>query len=291
MQSVDGVKAKPVHLLQFINENKGDDQEVGRLLTKLLQYPPSRRFLANTKHLTNHYAQFKPVDHEIYTMASLILERRFEDFLNPCRVMLYGPTCKNLFGCDPSTSSKEMAMKAYLFARATKFMISSLGNCSFRACYSSLVLARSLPKNARVFVVSAPSKDQFCIQLNVNGKEWLIYDPLTNPEVLFPHKMYQEEVLAKFPDDRKTGLQFKLQVTKELSEEFFSKCPDFLAKINGLYLNTFPSLQEIIQDKQFLEDLGYHKINLDTSKVQRSIELVQTFLQVPQFNKGKNQVP
>jgi hypothetical protein len=271
-----------VNFAQFVKASNGNETETDRLIATLYKYPAHQRFWPKTEHLSKQYAQHKPEDLEIYTVAAGILHRQCDAFLNLRNFLKYGATCFALFGYD-ATSSKDIAMRVFLYARASMFVLSSLGSCSQRASYSSLALAQLLPKEAQVFLVSAPSKDQFVVQLKVADKEWLIYDPLTNPEVLFPHDLYKREVLSKFPDSDCAGKPFMLEITKELSAEFFSKCPDILEKMKRMFLSTMPTPVDLMKDYCFVESMRAFNMNPRTlsSKIQRGIELIQSFVVSP----------
>lgn len=177
--------------------------------------------------------------------------------------------------------SKENSMRGYLFGRATTFKLSGLGKCSFRASYASLIFAQLFPDEARVHLVSNPKKDQFAVLLNIRN-EWFVYDPLTNPEVLFPLAMYQKEILPKFPDVGRQVLEFKLKVTKAFAEEFFRKYPAILEKISKQFLAALPTPNEILNNAQCMKYIAENGISSQdlAPKISRALDLIRSFCPV-----------
>ena len=263
-----------INLTQFAKEQGANQGDVEQLLCKLYQRPPPPFFSPSCEHLSTKYLQNSEQDIEIAAIAATILQRQFDAFLNP-RNALFLATSRKLFGDDQS--SKASAMHAFLFSRISTFMYSGLGACAFRASYASVMLA-ALPKESHVYLVSIPSKDQFVVQLRRGKKEWFIYDPLLNPEMIFPFKNYHEEVLPQYKDRATQARKFKLRITNELSDEFFSKWPDILAKIALTFTATIATQDEIMNDSHFLRCISYQGIDIKTDKVSSALTLVHTIV-------------
>lgn len=86
-------------------------------------------------------------------------------------------------------------------------------------------LYEAIGKQEGVTVVlqSSPSHDQFVVMLCDKNKQWFVYDPLTNPELLFPHQDYQSDILSLFPRVQAPKSHLKLKITEAVYSRYAQK--------------------------------------------------------------------
>jgi hypothetical protein len=262
----------------FVTEGGGDPSELDDLVKDYYTYPAP---LTQTKpYHPPRYAQYSAQDICRNNIADLIMQHILSPLSNP-----YDPVYRQTnhsFGF--SMQDKKSQMETFLFRHALQFTVLKIGNCARRACYASLVLVKILPENAKVFVISNPKKDQFVVQLSLKPKEWHVYDPFTNPERVFPHNVYTRNILSLFPDVPRQAEAFVLQVTKELSNTFYSNLPALMQKVHAQFFSTFPTESKLLNSRPFvlgLQTLTSSNPSASKEQLSRSLALIQTNATVP----------
>jgi hypothetical protein len=99
---------------------------------------------------------------------------------------------------------KQLVSHNYLQKKSLFYAYYGLGNCSHRASFSAIYLAKSLEgTGVKVALFSFIERDQFVVLLTDTART-LIYDPLTNPEKLYESEYYKKHILEvcfdKIPD-------------------------------------------------------------------------------------------
>ena len=115
----------------------------------------------------------------------------------------------------------------FLYERALHFAILNSGNCSHRSAYAALQLVRILKSDVRISLSSNPKYDHFFLRLtDPKTKKSFIYDPLSNPELLFDEEYYTEQVLptfAEIPEEKKIP-QYHYEVNPVNSNKILVNC-------------------------------------------------------------------
>lgn len=146
-------------------------------------------------------------------------------------------------------------------------MLSDLGNCALRAYYAGFILATILPESVKISASSHPSKDQHVIQIKANNnahkQEWFVYDPFTNPEVIFPHNLYVRDVLSKFPNTGIPREKIAVTITKKSAETFLGSAPSHIEKIKSIFLKSMNAKSALRQDLIVALSLAFKNISLN----------------------------
>lgn len=165
-------------------------------------------------------------------------------------------------------ADKETALKAFLFDRAATFQFCPYGTCAWRACYAGLKLIRVFQNsNLQVFVEAAKIKDHFTVMLGSKVTGWFVYDPLTNPDVVFPVDLYNKEIIPTFSDRRSTAERFSLKITPALAEAYENAWP----RIQKLYLETCRAAK--LDPKKLVRDPAFSCLRLDKVPSEQHLEL------------------
>jgi len=134
-----------------------------------------------------------------------------------------------------------------VFLKAFIFDISDLGNCSHRSGYASLKL-HEMFKNTPIRVVnkSADKVDQYVVLIGNKTTGWFVYDPLTNPELIFTHEEYAKTILTLFTETASAkGLPVCVTITPSLNAKYTAIATALLgmlpADIDGLTATTLLS--------------------------------------------------
>lgn len=149
-----------------------------------------------------------------------------------------------------------------LFERAAQFKLLGIGACSFRAAHAALTLVNIFSeqvaeKNIKVFMLSSPKKDQFVVTLTIKDmsdpktSHEFIYDPLTNPSLIFTRQEYAK-VLAKFPDVPRPTNAYKQQITTALVERFTRIYPQLRNTYLGSLNIKLPSNEIFRGDRRYM---------------------------------------
>lgn len=146
------------------------------------------------------------------------------------------------------------------------------GNCAHRSCFSAIELEKILQGSAiSVTLISDHTRDHFFIELSLPGSTKLIYDPLTNPELLFTEETHQEEILPLFKQVTQTALPFKLTTNQMHLHQY-----EFIQEKSKVFLDTHQNhlfIENIIRDPFFI------KIQLEENiSVEKFNEVISTAL-------------
>ncbi len=127
--------------------------------------------------------------------------------------------------------------------------------------------------------------------LEIKNKGWFVYDPLTNPEVIFELAYYQKNILPIFPIKEIQATPFKLRITKKLVYEFEIKLPKIEDEINRLLSeDTFDS-HKLLQDPNMIDSLREQNINPDQYElfIDKAKSYIQAILQSQSAPKNTKQ--
>lgn len=167
-----------------------------------------------------------------------------------------------LFGYDVNTPAD--ILKIYLFAHASMYKITSAGSSSCRASYAALCLYEIFANTpVRVVLHSyLPNRDHYVVMLGNKEMGWFVYDPLTNPELVFDNDLYKQTVLTTFRRPKTSAKPFQLTITKELSTNFAARWPLIEVELVKLLAENAGSVEELLRDPALLAyrttcDVGY----------------------------------
>lgn len=136
---------------------------------------------------------------------------------------------------NPSLSEKareKITQSHYLLGKALLFAATAIGNCADRAAYAALQFFKLFNDTPiQVAVQSSPEYDQFVVYLGNRDMGWHIYDPLTNPSVLFAFKEYTTDVLPLFPKVTHPKQKFSLLINRQLVDTFEQQAPQTLHRL------------------------------------------------------------
>ena len=153
---------------------------------------------------------------------------------------------------QPSLDIKGKSQELYLFHRAMIFKHTHHGNCAHRSCFSAIELEKILRGSAiTVTVKSDHTRDHFFIELSLPDSTTLIYDPLTNPELLFDAETHQEKILPLFKPVTRTALPFELTINERHIRQY-----EFILKRSENFLDSQKnrlSIEQIISDPHFTQ--------------------------------------
>jgi len=206
----------PINLSDFIKENDGDAC-ADFLIEKMGILSPNAQDTYSSEFYFAKYREM--IESETYDLIhNKMMVCSLEAIIFTKAPFFYSQTQPITF-FGQSLLPPEIAV----FLRAFIFDISNYGNCSHRAGYAAIQLFKMLKStDLQVIVKSAKSTDHFVVYLGNKTIGWFIYDPLTNPELVFTHEEYSKTILPMFPKDI-DGLRKRIPVTFKITEESCQK--------------------------------------------------------------------
>jgi hypothetical protein len=146
--------------------------------------------------------------------------------------------------------------KGSLMLRAFVFERSDIGNCSHRASYAAMKLFEMFKDTPIKISVEAIGRERLIdhvivVLSNDTTKEKFVYDPLTNPELVFGFDEYEEEIMPCFEMSPVGKLGFSCQIDQALCHQYQNLTPRLrqdlaiqVGKLNKQVLKLKPMLME-----------------------------------------------
>ncbi len=255
----------PIFLRDFVNTHHGVDN-IDSLLEKMGRKPPNAQdTIASEFYYEKYHAAIGRADYDL--PHNKILQCILEYI-----ILNKAPGFASL--TQSVTFFKQAVLPAELtmFLQAFIFDISDVGNCANRACYAALQLQQILQGTPiKIIVKSAEKVDHYVVYLGNKETGWFVYDPLTNPELVFPHEEYTKTILRMFPE-AKSSRRIPMQVTvtpilyekyQNIAKTLREELPTDVASLSEARLLTDPRIQFSID-----------KVGLSRSKQKAALEKV-----------------
>jgi hypothetical protein len=259
-------------LTNFVQKYIGNNAEAEVLVKTFLtgHVPSAQYFPLATKYVAKEYLDRKSEAScagALGTFLQCALSRAFPDGFptwqfdkNEKRQML--AVLLKLYGNIPT--DKASNMQILLFSRAAFYQFSHMGSCSYRSSYAALQLFKILQGTSlNVALQSAPSVDQFTVLLGNKKEGYYVYDPLTNPLMVFDREFYIKNILSTFPKAAYTATAMNLTITKELSETYDSHFSVIKDEFEKLLISTEQNARVLLQNPSFVITLAKNKIERD----------------------------
>ncbi len=242
--------AEMIPLSQFVAKSQGDVAKAEALTNTFLDaMPPEEHYFPKSTYVANEYKEKQQrgdarAAGAISTFFQRATQRAFalgRDFA----------LLKQLYGILPE--DMDTNMQIFLYSHAAEYHFSKIGNCSVRASYAAIML-HQLFKGAKIVVElqSVPSRDHFVVMLGNKAIGYYVYDPLTNPHVVFDTKFYQANVLNTFRKPPYTAQAMKLRITDELVATYEKQLPQIVAIMTELTNTALETVAEIKHDAAYL---------------------------------------
>lgn len=288
-------------LSEIAERNHSDETTLQRLIHMLFRLPPQHTYFPKSQHKSKKYGSPTQQNTTI-SLASSVLERCVNDLMlqgyrnikwqnNQNALISYQARFFGKYVPSTSVSEKEnvrLQHVHHLFERAAFYQISGLGACSFRAAFASLELKRAFKDNdkVKIYYESTPSRDHFTVMMGVpfdnNSAKtiWYVYDPLTNPEIIFPIEMFIKEILPTFEEVQhdKRASKVELMITDELVQEYDICYPKIEAEIKSLWDKEPPTVTSLQSDANFIASMRYLRVNPDEKQLTAAIELASELI-------------
>ncbi len=251
------------------------DSLLENLLTKMFLYPPFNLDTLTSPHFSNRYRE-QQGDLENATLMTIIVEKIFVS------LSVRTPSGLSFLGQIPFNPCKEKDQKIlYLINMALKFSSASLGNCATRCSYAAIELFEILRNTGiQVKVKSWSEIDQFVICLKDSAGNVKIYDPLTNPELLFDKDEYERDVKSLFKPVASPKSPFDLTMDEKIRAKYVFQANKITAFLMTQRNDT--SLEELKSNDDYLFSIGRKGIvDTDFKKTARAYREVCRLLDWP----------
>lgn len=196
------------------------------MLEALYARPPS---IVDTSSSPHYSSRLRKITSDVSSYAetrqlSTLVEKEFSVLTTQDRfdVAKY----VQIFGQVPRDETFHKENVAIL--RAIRFFVFKTGNCSARASYAAFELSKLLVGSVTIGIQSHPARDQYILMLQSKekGSPWYVYDAITNPELLFNLREYQDDILPLFPRVERPALKYTLTIKPALLERCQSVSSD-----------------------------------------------------------------
>ena len=251
----------PVLLRDFINTHQGKNG-VDSLIEKMRQQPPLAEDTQASKYYYDKYKELAAApsfDRTHQVTMKLLLE-----------YLLYSVAPIFKLGQTSSFFQQNLLLEQVtVFLQAFLFDLTSMGNCANRSTYAAFKL-HDLFENTdlKIIIKSAKDKDQYVVYLGNKSMGWFIYDPLTNPELVFTFKEYIDDILPLIPLKSRPTMPLSVPVNPTLCKQY-----EFVANKLQRHLNTS------VDDMQLSELRG--NVNIVTSmKLVKGVKNINTSLEL-----------
>jgi hypothetical protein len=149
---------------------------------------------------------------------------------------------QNIIDCSGIENINKMAtaqQDLFLMQHSILFSVTKIGNCADRAAYAALVLFKALEDTTiKIALQSLKTKDHFYVCLGNAEKGWKIYDPLTNPTLLFDIEEYQKDVLIYIPQYLHPKKDFKRVINSHVYNQYIEQRDQAPALIQNALLSS-----------------------------------------------------
>ncbi len=240
---------QPIQFGDFVH-TYGGSGELARDVPQKFYTSPSTYYFPKSEYRRKEFVK----DHVNGAVSSI-----FQHVIHPLSrdVGIYSKeTYRDLveaFGFDLRSDDKLTNLKIFWFERAATFQFCPYGSCAWRASYAAVKLARVFHNtDLKIYLKSAETKDQFTVMVGNKTHGWFVYDPLTNPDVVFPVELYNKKIVGTFSDRPASARAFSLQITPQLADEYEA----FWPRMQKLYLqycnNTAVTVEGLKRDLAFM---------------------------------------
>jgi hypothetical protein len=154
-----------------------------------------------------------------------------------------------------------------------------LGNCSFRASYAAIELAKiffGMSVGIEVKVRSYPEIDQFIVRIGSDEQGWKIYDPLTNPELIFDIEEYDRDIIPLFKSLNTPKRPYEFTITRSQINKFELLTKKMLYLLQSESDNL--SIEALKTDTDYLSFLQLSEISDPT--FQKTNDAIQNLLTI-----------
>jgi len=203
------------------------------LIQKMSISPPANLGTQQSVYFYDHYRQqlagtrYAPEKIKlIKVQVEMALTAMTQQLLPPLKM-------SDLFTTPLSEKQQRtISQTKYLLSKALAFACTGIGNCSDRSAYAAIQLFELFKSSdIKVSLVSVPSVDQFIVYIGNKERGWYIYDPLTNPAIVFTLEEYKTQVLPLFEPVSMPKNKFEMVIKQPLITLFLEKqeqASDFL---------------------------------------------------------------
>lgn len=209
----------PVLLKDFLTNHEASDLSAP-LLEKMHRTAPAVRDTLTSPHYSATYKKLPDLSSE-----QRVFQTTWQFLVSNTMPGFKDPKASITFFKESITPEK-----GALMLRAFVFESSDIGNCSHRASYAAMKLFGMLKDTSIKISVEAIGRERFIDQVivvlsNETTKEKFVYDPLTNPELVFGFDEYEKDILPCFKLSPVGRLGFSCKIDEELCRQYQNLTP------------------------------------------------------------------
>jgi hypothetical protein len=143
----------------------------------------------------------------------------------------------------------------HIALQALKFQVAQMGDALSRASFAAFKLYEILsPLAAKIYLKTNTQLAHPAVYIKLD-KQWWIFDPNVNPDLIFDTKDYRQQVINHLPKTKLDVQQLNIQIKPELWLLFQLKLPKFNELIKT-------KLQEHFVNPEHSEDLVDESIHM-----------------------------
>jgi hypothetical protein len=250
----------PILLSDFMQQHQ-PGASIAPMLEKMYRHPPTFKKTQKSPHFSPRYQAIFNESDALTQVMTILCEKEMLPLLSSSALIVPSLHQKHVTFWKSLAADKTEATKRYIFGIGSNFNLLGLGNCAPRATYAAMQLHPLLKDTGiQIKLVSLTSVDQFIVYLKTPDKLWYVYDPLTNPELLFTPDEYKSAIMPLFTKVPSPAAQVDLTITPALCEHFRIHCD----KIEPFLTKAFQKpWQDTLQDGWYRMSLSRAKLPLD----------------------------
>lgn len=164
------------------------------MMVKMRSYPPTLLDTRASEYFSDIYSQKLAEGEDKTHLMHWMIEKIFY----PISLTSTDTKARIAFWGDLPTI-EEQAKRLFLVHNALSFSLTGLGNCATRSSYAAIQLFNIFENSGlQIEFLSFVEIDQFVLRIKNNKNEYKIYDPLTNPELIFNEDEYNQKIRPLF---------------------------------------------------------------------------------------------
>lgn len=238
-----------------------------RLTDSFSLTPPTFQNTMDSEHYFDRY-RCSDEDMKQYKLKKSILDKLFSR--NTKIAPLNERAMQQCMGIEHTKKMETEQRKFFLMQHALLFSITKIGNCADRGAYAALFLFDLLKgSDIKVGLQSLKTKDHFVVCLGNAERGWMVYDPFTNPHIIFDFSYYRAEMTQYFNTHPYPKMPFKMTITQGNYEQFLHQYDAAQAYMAKTLRSETP--ERLVSDRPFfchLKKLGVKMNELRTAHEQ-----------------------
>ena len=244
------------YLKEFIKELVPEDfyfnSDLNKMIAHLNKHAPSEMTTLCSPHYSEIYKNYIRNSRRKTLFATFLIEYLMlylspkAPYLHPERVSFWENAEPGMSDLTVDQYGVGNHVKRSLYLKYMPFKFFGHGNCCSRSAYAGINLhgifsqVRGDIKIVLKSYIEEYNVDHYVLKIGNENIGWYIYDPLTNPEIIFNEHEYQQDIFPMFPKYAGRAIPTYIEITSD----FVTHCNNLEAEFHTFFSRKFRGLNE-----------------------------------------------